>query len=91
MDRRPSSAFLQLSFAEGIYIARQNGDLLKEETLYRRLIKVTHVHSARSVHTLAQIYRTPELLVKLSQRVDPEDQARLEQERLRRYGYNASA
>lgn len=44
------------SFCEGIYIARQNGDLLKEEKLYRRLIK---------------IYRTPELLIRLTARVDP--------------------
>jgi len=47
-----------IKFCDGIYIARQNGDLLREEKLYRRLIK---------------IYRTPELMVRLTARRDPDE------------------
>lgn len=44
-----------VQFCEGICIARQTRDHIKEEKLYRQLIK---------------IYRTPELLLRLTARVD---------------------
>eukprot|EP00808_Paulinella_micropora_P024729 g23047.t1 len=42
-----------VAYCQAIYVARRAGELVKEETLYRRLIK---------------IYRTPALLVTLTQR-----------------------
>jgi len=48
-----------VKFCEGIYIARRNEDLDKEETLFRRLLK---------------IYRTPSLLIALTRRKHDDDE-----------------